>query len=275
MARHGSAIVCLLAITAALVAQPPMVGAPLPPPGSGNDGRATLRPTLDPNNRLDALLMKWEQAMVNVESIYVKDCVRTDKDKTGPKVYEGEARYLKPNLAALRMVRKDNPNIYELMVCTGPFLYEFRPEFKKLSIHELDQPKNGTFNSNLLQFLFGGVSAADMKARYDLKLVKDASAENPHYIYLDVLPRFSDDKREFSRAQIVLFAETMLPRRFWFEHPNGAEMLLDLPNFDTSVKLKPADFRPPDAPKGWETIRVPKVEPAGGLQPRIVRPASK
>jgi TIGR03009 family protein len=276
MSKHGFAIVSLLAITAALLAQPPMGGSPaLPAPGSGGEGRATLRPALDPNDRLDGLLMKWEQAMTGVESIYVKNCVRTDKDKkAGSKVYEGEARYLKPNLAALRMIRQDNSNIYELYVCTGPYLYEYRPEFKKLSIHELDQPKAGTFNNNFLQFLFG-MTAADAKSRYDLKLAKDVSADNPHYIYLDIQPRFSDDKREFTRAQMVLFASSMLPRRLWFEHPNGNEVLWDLPNFDTSIKLKAADFRPPETPKGWETIRVPRVEPASGVQPRIVRPASK
>src|SRR5262249_2263390 len=138
MPKHGLAIFGLFLSAAVLLAQPPMP----PAPGSG-DGRAKLelRPALDPTDRLDALLLKWEQAMTSVESILVSKCVRTDKDKTGTKTYEGEARYLKPNFAALRLIQQQNPSIYELFVCTSQAVYEYRPQSKKLIIHEQDQSK--------------------------------------------------------------------------------------------------------------------------------------
>jgi TIGR03009 family protein len=252
----------VLALAALAPAQQPGDGSRIiPNPGSGQGAGAKLGAPgdakLDPTNRLDALLMRWESEMKSVPSVYVKKLQRTDKE-TGsqkPRVMEGEARYLKPNLAALRLVQVDDPRFYELMVCTGQFMYEFRPQFKKLVIHEMESRVSG-FDNNLLSFLFG-MSAAEAKRRYELTLAKDITDQNPHWVYIDIKPRFEADKREFTRAQLVLFAQNMLPRRLWFEHPNSSEVTWDLKEVDTSVELKPMDFRPPDAPKGWDTQRIP------------------
>jgi TIGR03009 family protein len=213
--------------------------------------------------------MQWEARTRGVESILVKDCVRTDKDKTGVKHWKGEGRYLKPNLAALRLIQEEDPKIFELVISTGNFFYEFRPQFKKLVVTALPAARVGDFENNLLSFMFG-MTAADAKRRYDLTLAKDISDQNPHYIYINVFPRFEADKREFTRAQMVLFATTMLPRRLWFEHPNGDEVTWDLPNMDTKVQLRPSDFVPPQAPQGWETVKVPLPDPG----PRIIRTGS-
>src|SRR5262249_41510130 len=126
---------------------------------------------------------------------------------------------------------------------------------KKLMVHELP-PRAAGFDNNLLSFLFG-MNALDAKRRYELTLSKDISEQNPHWIYLDIAPRYEADKREFARAQLVLFHSTMLPRRLWSLHPNESEVTWDLSDVDTKGQLKPMDFRPPDAPKGWDTVRVP------------------
>src|SRR5262245_52864032 len=213
-----------------------------------------------------------------IPSIHVKKIQRTDKEPAAnakPRVMEGEARYLKPNLAALRLVQVDEPRFYELMVCTGQFLYEYRPQFKKLVVHELPQKASG-FDNNLLSFLFG-MNAADAKRRYELTLSKDVSEQNPHWIYIDIVPRFEADEREFTRAQLVLSARDMLPRRLWFEHPNHSEVTWDLKEMDTAVELKPMDFRPPDAPKGWDMQRVPLEQapaPGNDGRPPIYRTGS-
>lgn len=278
MSTHGISIASLLLFTAMSAAQPPMGGGSpiLPAPGAGGGaGGAKLVPALDPNDRLDSLLMAWEKRMTNVHSILAQKIVRTEKTKSGTKTYDGEARFLHPNYAALRMIQRDNPSLYELIVCSGVYIYEYRPQTKKLVIHEMNQPAAGAFNNNFLQFLFG-MSAADAKRRYELKLAKDVSAENPNYIYLDIQPRFEDDKRQFSRAQMVLFANSMLPRRLWFLNPNDEEILWDLPNIDTTIELKPVDFTPPKAPAGWETKHERNnTSPAGGNAPRVVRPSSR
>src|SRR5262245_49059351 len=143
-----SSATLVLAAAALAVAQQPGDGSKIiPNPGSGNGAKAQLgvprEVPLDPkNNRLDALLMRWESEMKNIHSIHVKKIQSTDKEPAAnakPRVMEGEARYLKPNLAALRLVQVDEPRFYELMVCTGQFLYEYRPQFKKLVVHELPQ----------------------------------------------------------------------------------------------------------------------------------------
>ncbi len=212
-----------------------------------------------PNDRLDALLMKWEKVMMSVESLAVAKCTRTEKDKTGTKVYEGEIRFLKPNLFSLHMVQRQNPNIYERFVSTGNFLYDYRPQSKKLVIHELDPFKAGNLNKGFQQFLVG-MSAADAKKNFELKITKDVTAENQHYIYLEITPRLAANMREFSRAQLVLWANTMLPRRLWLEQPNGNEITWDLPHVDTETKLRPVDFTPPPAPADWEQQKAPRIK---------------
>src|SRR5262245_702666 len=60
-------------------------------------------PALDPrNNKLDALLLQWEQRMKGVQSL-AANCTRTKVVKAfrTTEVFEGRAQYLRPNLASL------------------------------------------------------------------------------------------------------------------------------------------------------------------------------
>ena len=253
------ASLALVILPAILLAQPPGGNSPvIPTPGNGGRGAgATLgQPVLDPNSHLDSYLMRWENEMKGVTSIVVPNCVRTDKQPGIIKTWKGEARYLKPNYAALRLVQQEDPKFYELMISTGTNLYEYRPQTQKLVIHELPPAKFGAFDNNLLSFLFG-MSAMDAKKRYDLTLTRDIGPENPNYIYIGITPRYVEDKKEFVRAQLVLFSATMLPRRLWFEQPQptGSEVTWDLPNMETRAQLHVTDFDPPPAPKGWNTER--------------------
>jgi TIGR03009 family protein len=271
------ATVAFVTLHAATVAQPPGGNSPvIPAPGTGGRPGATLgQPVLDPNSHLDSYLMRWENEMKGVNSIVVKDCVRTDKERGQIKVWKGEARYLKPNLAALRLVLQEDPKLFELVVSTGTNLYEYRPQYKKLVIHELPPAKIGAFDNNLLSFLFG-MSAMDAKKRYDLTLTRDISPENPNYIYIGVTPKYVEDKREFVQAQLVLFSATMLPRRLWFRQPTDTEVTWDLPNMDTRIQLHVGDFIPPPAPQGWETEQqrlLPTPGPNDG-RPPVVRGGS-
>src|SRR5215470_7567251 len=177
----GYTFAALLLFSPALSAQQPPSAPPInipPKPGTPAEP-ANLLPKLDPqNNRLDALLVQWEQRMTGVDSIVCK-CSREEKSKAAgfKKVYEGEARYLKPNLVALRMIMPTNNAIWELYVCTGNFLYEYRPQTKTLRIHPV-APQQANLQNNFLSFLFG-MGAADAKRRYDLTLTK----ENENYVY--------------------------------------------------------------------------------------------
>src|SRR5262249_37453647 len=149
--------------------------------------------TLDPaHNRLDALLLRWEKEMTSVQTLAAQ-CVRTDVDKTfqTTTVFEGTARYMKPNLALLYMEKKGNPQVFEKFICSGNVLYEFVPPQKLIRVHELPQPKAGqqAIEDNFLTFLFG-LKPEEAKRRYELKLKK----EDQWYIYIEILPKLPGDK---------------------------------------------------------------------------------
>ncbi len=240
MSRLFAALAIALLFAAAVLAQP----APRP---------------LDPTNRVDWILIKIEERMKSADSILIEDCVRIDTDRAGSKTWKGELRFLKPNLFALRMVQQQDPRIFELMISTGKQLYEYRPQFRKLVIHELPPVAIGAFDKNILALALG-TGAAGAKERYEFTITKDVSAANPDAVYLDVAPKSIEDKREFARAQLVLDARAMTPRRLWFEQPNGNTVEWRLPNFDTERKLTKAHFQPGPLPDGWEKVEIPLAQ---------------
>src|SRR6476620_3855813 len=97
MRDHGLALALALLCGAPLWAQQPQAPA------------APAAPALDPaRNRLDALLLQWEQRMKTVQALSA-DCIRTTVDKTfnTTEDFEGTARYMKPDLAMLDMHKRN------------------------------------------------------------------------------------------------------------------------------------------------------------------------
>jgi TIGR03009 family protein len=285
MRTHGVTLAALLLLAPLATAQmPPGGGSPIIPVPGNNGGQPIkpmgfpvggqpggLQPVLNPQeNPLDRHLLKWQEEMTKIESIWAK-LDRYEKLKDGTtRVFKGEARYLKPNLAALQMVRQDNPNKYEMYICSNQYFYEYKPDTKEIFYRKLEM-KEMQAQSNFLSFLFG-MNAAEAKGRYTLKLGK----ENENYIYITIEPRLDADMREFKKAEMVLLAKTMMPRRLWFEHINGDEITWDVTSMDTATKLKAADFVAPQPP-GWTAkaqTELPKAPPAN-IPPRVVRPSSR
>jgi TIGR03009 family protein len=240
-------------------AQPPAVSAPWP----------AAQPGLDPaRNRLDALLLTWEQKMTGVQTILAQ-VTRTSVDKTFQvvEVYQGTAKYMKPNLAMLDMKKKGKEEVFEKYICTGTFLYEYAPQDKEIRVHELPSPKPGQVSDDsFLSFLFG-MRAEEAKRRYELRLVK-GPPEDQWYYYIEILPRYDQDKQDFKRARLVLMASTFLPRELWFEQPNGNEVKWDIPKIESAVQLNRSEFVSPQAPPGWQVKRMPKANTG----PRVIRP---
>ena len=102
-----------------------------------------------------------------------------------------------------------------------------------------------------------GMKAADAKQRYDIRPGKDR-LEDANYIFVDVFPRNPQDQGDFKQAQIVLSRDTFLPRRLWFQQPNGSEVMWDIPSIKSGVQvpIRPF-FQEPTAPAGWKLVRVP------------------
>jgi TIGR03009 family protein len=227
---------------------------------------------LDPaHNRLDALLLQWQQRMGDVQVLEAQ-CIRTTFDKTfqSTDVYEGVAKYKRPNLAMLELHKKGRPETFEKYLCSGTALYEYVPAQKVIRVHELPAPKPGQVaDDNFLSFLFG-MKAEEARRRYELKLVK----EDQWYVYVEILPRFPADKVDFHKAQLVLLNNSFLPRRLWFEQPTGNEITWDIPKVETGsgARVAPADFALPTPPPGWrmEQDRA-AVPPRGDGPPKIIR----
>src|SRR5262249_21509375 len=129
MPRTRWTMTALLLFAPALAAQQPT--APVRPTGQQLPVAAPA-PALHPaKNRLDALLLQWEAKMKGVQGL-VAECVRTETDATTntQEVFRGQAKFLRPNRAFLEMVKTSNTNIYERYICTGTYLYEYRPQNK-------------------------------------------------------------------------------------------------------------------------------------------------
>ena len=263
MRSYGLVLPALLLASLAASAQQTQQAPATPPAAAPADDKA-----------LDGYLQKWEGAMKDVTSLGAQ-LVRIDKDRTFNTVQKlaGEAYYMKAgtgptalNLALLemRLEGRDKKEIKEKFICTGTYIYQFLPDQKEIRYYEMPKPKPGQVaEDNLLSLLFG-MKADDAKRRYSLKMAK----EDQHYIYVDIAPRSAADKADFQRARLVLNKGNSLPRQLWFEHANGNEVMWDIPNLRTDVKLDRKVFDAPKTPPGWKLVPGDKNPP-----PRTVRPS--
>jgi TIGR03009 family protein len=261
-----STIALLVTLGSPLAAQPP---APATAPGAPNPG----------GNRLDVLLTQWEQKMKSVDSL-VAVIKRTETDVVA-KVqdeYQGQLKFLRPNQADQLMKKSTNPQIYERHLCTGNFLYEFRPSQKIIRAHQLPQraPGQAIVDNSFVGFL-AGMSAVEARRRFELTLVK----EDQWYAYIHVKPKLPEDKAEFSEARLALLLTTMMPAEMQFVPPNKAAIVWRIEKIDTNVRLAATDFAPPQLnqlPQGWQMQRVPPPGPTAtnippvNAPPRIARP---
>ncbi len=259
MLRYGLVLAALLLASLPASAQQAPATPPAAPPA---DDKA-----------LDGHLQNWERAMKDVTALAAQ-LIRIDKDRTFEQTVKlvGEAYYMKDgtgptalNLAQLEMRLDGKKEIKEKFICTGTYLYQYLPEQKEIRVYELPKPKPGQVaEDNLLSLLFG-MKAAEAKGRYNLKLAK----EDQYYIYVDIAPRSPADRADFQRARLVLNKTNYLPRQLWFEHANGNEVMWDIPNLRSDVKLDRRAFDAPKPPEGWKLVPVTREAQS---QPRIVRP---
>lgn len=227
------------------------------------------QPAAPAPGRLDQHLQRWEQEMSRIQS-FQAEMVRTTLDKAygASEEFVGVARYLKPNFASLEMQKKGKPEVYERLLSSGNFVYQWSPANKVINVYEL--PPGQKNDDNLLSFLFG-MKAEEAKQRYDLKLAR----EDQWWIYIDVTPKRAEDKVDFQRARLVISSSTFLPRQVWLEQPNGNEVTWDLPKVAPNIQMNPILFAPPtEKPAGWNIIKVPRPEAAAPRQdmpPRVIR----
>jgi TIGR03009 family protein len=253
MRYRSLSLLAFFAVSLAALAQQPQTPPPQPP-------------QLDANNKLDATLQNWEKAMAGISSLYT-EVKRQTTDKVRMEIdnYTGEARYLKPNKASLYLKNDKKQADFEYLILNGQSAYKYEPSKKEIHLYTLPPAKQGQISDeNFVSMLFG-MKAVEAKRRYDMQLTK----EDQWYLYIQVLPREAQDKADFTRAELVLTKSTSMPRRIWFENPNGNETTWEFTKLQPNIALKTSDFDQPTPPKDWQLKRIPSQEQQG---PRVVRP---
>ena len=148
------------------------------------------QPTLDPGNKLDAILLSWEKAMSSISTLHAQvRQINVDKVLGSTTSFIGEAKYLKPNKASLYMKNEDpkKQQDFERLVCNGQIAYKWEASVKEIHVHELPKPKLGQINDdNFVSMLFG-MKATDAKRRYNLELLPPP-ANDTYYYYIMVGP---------------------------------------------------------------------------------------
>lgn len=242
----------------------------------GQEPQAATPPTANAE-RLNQLLLRWENRMQTVQSL-AGDIERKTVDKSfgTTEIFVGYMeqgtgfRYLRPNLAFLELRKQNKPEVFEKYISTGVFLYEYVPQTKTVRVHDLPQTP-GQAGNDFLSFLFG-MKAEEAKKRYDLRLSK----EDQYWIYIDIFPKTDADRAEFQQARLVLSSTTLLPRQLWFRGPgvNGNEITWDIPRIQVNANVARTDFAVPALEKGWTLQRMPARNAAANpvVQPRVVRP---
>jgi TIGR03009 family protein len=253
--RYHWALVCLLLESAAALAQQP----PAPP----------ATPALDPNNQLDMILVNWEKSMSSVDKL-VAEIVRTDKPDPRyqtTKVFEGAAKFMRPNRASMYLVRKGRPEEFEKYLYTGNYLYQYIPAQKEIRVYPAPTPKSGQVSDDtFLSFVLPGMKAIGAKDRYQLTLMPGPPNDTWYY-YILIVPKKDADKAEFTKARLVINRSNYMPRELWFQEPNGAESKWDFPRIQINQGLAVTEFATPTPPPGWRLVTV-QPQP----QPRLYRP---
>jgi TIGR03009 family protein len=225
------------------------------------------------SGKLDEYLRRWEREMHKVQTLNAV-IGRVNKDKVFglTRKYTGFAQYMKSgsgptamNLAVLELKEEGKADFAEKFVCTGTYIYQFLPAQKEIRAYELPKPKPGQVgDESFLGFLFG-MKAEEAKRRYELTLAK----EDTWYVYVDIKPRFANDKHDFARARLVLNKDSFLPRQLWFEQNNGSEITWDIPRLQSGAAINRRIFDAPQPPSGWKLVPVNRDAPTA--PPRVIR----
>ncbi|CAN5588338.1 hypothetical protein BH11PLA2_BH11PLA2_42820 [soil metagenome] len=205
---------------------------------------------------LQGHLLAWEKKTQALQTMYT-ECEREVKNTLTQKTasYKGAIRCMKPNLAYLRIDNTTKKEDFAAYICDGKFVYEYSGLDKTVTNHPIPPGGKGNVGDNLLlEFMSGAMTAADVAARFQLKLIK----VDAHYVYIDVAPQLAKDQQEFESLILVLYSDQVkgmeyLPAKVRMSKNKNQEVE------DWTFKqpmanpqgIKAADFAYINPPKDW------------------------
>lgn len=261
---------------------------------------------------LDQVLDVWEMKTAEIKQY---QCTLSrwqydpSTDPTAPKVIDkGTLQYAKPDKGLFRIderqvLTKKSPNpeyskseLYgEYWVCDGEYVH-IRDRNKKEAIKMQlapEQRHQGIHNSPL-PFLFG-VKADEIKRRYWIRPVPPPAGNND--VWLEAWPKQMDDAGNYSRVQVVLDRNEVLPKALIVFLPNWeaqfphrevyefTERKKDWNVLDAmKQKLFMKEFIETNLPSTWKVIVEPYIEPQEAVpagqgspstQQRVATPAAQ
>lgn len=206
---------------------------------------------------LQTHLLAWEKRTTGLQTMYVdaeRDVTRTLENKVTK--FKGSIRCMKPNLAYLRMDNIAKKEDFEAYICDGKSVFVYMGLEKTVMQHPIPPGGKGNVGDNLLlEFMSGAMTAADVAARFALKLLK----EDQHYVYLQVMPQLDKDKREFDSLILVLYGAKVqgleyLPAKVQMKLNNG--QVVDEWTFMRPMAnpagIRATDFAYVAPPKDWQ-----------------------
>jgi len=172
----------------------------------------------------------------------------------------------------------EQPNaIGDHWVCDGQSVYQYRPDVKQLVEHPIPPQLQGqAIVDGPLPFLFGA-DAAKLKQRYWLKLDHESNRDPNTQIWLIASPRFQAQAADFSRVDVVLDRQLLMPMymQVWMPNRSHHVYIFDIRNASKNTALNQFKslFERPSTPFGWKRVveNVPLQQAAQPVPPPAIR----
>jgi len=232
----------------------PTTGNPQAQPGTAITRTANAPFQLTPNEQqeLNRLLTAWEQRNRRIKT-FTASFKRWEYDDVfnTETVAIGDIKYGAPDKGSYR-VKGDQP---EHWVCDGTAIYEYNEEKKQLIERRLPPQLQGkAIADGPLPFIFGA-EAEKLRQRYFMRVITPPGVKDQ--IWLEAHPRHQQDAANFSKAELILNAQTLDPYAIQIYLPSGnnrtVHQFYDLALNDPFDRIKNF-FATPTTPVGWKRI---------------------
>jgi TIGR03009 family protein len=230
--------------------QPPAAQQPLPPP---------FQLTAEEDQQVDRVLQAWEKRSAGVKTF---ECSFTRfqyntvfapaNQPVVPVVDSGTIKYAAPD----KGLYKVEGERAEQWICDGKSIYQYNYAEKKVIEYKIPPQVQGHAIVNTpLPFLFGA-KAQELKQRYWIRIITPP-ANRAQETWLEAVPRVQQQAADFSKAELILTNQNMVPAALQLHSPNGQDRTAF--KFDGIVMNDPMGWLKGDpfranTPFGWTKI---------------------